>query len=100
MSNQEDKKIVHFNDMECIVIKKKYANGRIRLVLVDAKDGMQVANVTLNIETVPIIDDMVIIKDYRENKGIYTALLAAGIIKPYDRKIPIGFDYGLICFLN
>ena len=100
MNNSEDKRIVYFNDMECIIIKKKYLNGRIRLVLVDAKDGMQVANVTLNIETVPIIDDMVIVKDYRENEGVYTALLAAGIIKPCDRKIPIGFDYGLICFLN
>ena len=100
MSNQEDKKIVHFNDMECIVIKKKYANGRIHLSLVDTKDGMQVANVTLNIDSVPVIDDMVIIKNYRENEGVYTALLAAGVIKPCDRKIPIGLDYGLICFLK
>ena len=50
MNNSEDKRIVHFNDMECIIIKKKYLNGRIRLVLVDAEDGMQVANVTLNID--------------------------------------------------
>lgn len=100
MSSLEDKRIVHFNNMECIIVKKKYLNGRIHLSLVDVKDGMQAANVTLNIDTVPVIDDMVIIKDYRENAGIYTALLAAGIIKPCERKISVGFDYGLICFLS
>ena len=100
MNNSENKRIVYFNDIECTIVKKKYANGRIRLVLVDAKDGMQVANVTLNMFGVPVIEDMVIIKDYRENEGVYTALLAAGVIKPCDRKIPIGLDYGLICFLK
>lgn len=98
--NSQDKRIVHFNDMECIIVKKKYANGRIHVSLVDAKDFMPVANVTLNIDSVPVIDDMIIVKDYRENEGMYTALLAAGIIKPCDRKIPIGLDYGLICFLK
>lgn len=70
------------------------------MVLIDDKDGQQVANVTLNIDSVPVIDDMIIVKDYRENKGVYAALLACGVIKPCDRKIAIGFEYGFICFLN
>jgi hypothetical protein len=78
----------------------QYKNGRKGFQLIDLKDGMSVARCTINIDTIEVNENEGIIKDYAENKGMYNALLAANFIKPYYKRTPVGFEYGLICKLN
>lgn len=93
-------KAVDFSGCKCKAIIRPYNSGRIYMQLVDIEDGMPVARVTLDIDTLPIIDDMIIIKSYSENKGMYEALLSSGIIKPCERVYAVGFEFAKICFLN
>lgn len=93
-------KVINFQEYVCKAEIRPYCSGRIYMVLNDIEDGIQVARVTLDIASVPVIDDMIIVKSYRENEGMYEALLNAGIIKECGRKISVGNDFGLICFLN
>jgi hypothetical protein len=48
---------------------------------------------------VPVIENMVLIKSYGENEGIYESLLEAGIVNKCERKYPIGFENAHVCFL-
>jgi hypothetical protein len=54
---------------------------------------------TVNVPTIIIEDDEVIIKDYFENKGIYKALVDAGVISTAISKIDIGYGTSPICKL-
>ncbi len=95
----EDKEVL-FSGFECYIKIRPYNSGRIYMTLHDKEDGMQVARVTLDLDSVPHIPDLVIIKNYSENEGIYEALLKAGVIKECERKIRVGNEFGLVCFLN
>lgn len=93
--------VIEFNNVYCYLKFRTYMSGRLFVTLQDCLiPSEQVARITLDVDNVPIIDDMIIVKDYRENEGVYNALLEAKVILPCERKFPIGFDYGLICFLN
>ncbi len=93
-------KIIKFSGYECIATVRPYGSGHIYMQLIDIKDGHPVARASFNIDYVPVIENMILIKSYGENEGMYEALLEAGIVKKCDRKYPIGFDSAHVCFLN
>lgn len=95
-----ENKVVKFAGHECKPVIRPYTSGRIYMQLLDHEDGSPVARVTLDIDSIPVIDDMMIVKSYSENEGIYQSLLEAGIIKPAERKYAIGFEEAHICFFN
>jgi len=93
-------KLINYKGWDCVIAEGSYRNGRKYMILQESETGQPIARITLNLEEVPIMDDMIIVKDYAENEGIYKALLAADIIEECERKVSIGFNYGLICFLK
>ena len=91
-------KIVKFNGFNCIANVRPYGSGHVYMQLMDTEDGQPVARASLNIDYVPVIENMIIIKSYGENEGIYEALLEAGVISKCERKYPIGFESAHVCF--
>ena len=92
-------KIVKFNGFNCVASVRPYGSGHVYMQLIDTEDGHPVARVSLNIDYVPVIENMILIKSYGENEGVYEALLEAGIVNKCDRKYPIGFENAHVCFL-
>ena len=72
--------LVEFAGWKCKVIKTEYLNGQTGLRLVDDQDELPVATATVAVADIPVNNDQVIIKDYSENKGVFDALAAAGVI--------------------
>jgi len=95
-----DGKIVLLNGYECFIKVRPYNSGRIYMTLHDLKDGQQVARVTLDIDDIPHIDHLIIVKSYAENKGMYEALIEANIIEECTRKYAVGFEFAHVCFLK
>jgi hypothetical protein len=86
-----------FNNIECDVFFKSYNDtDRPRIVLMDPKTGQQVVNCTLNIKN-KVNTKYALIKDYKDNQGVYKALLDAKIISPTQRKIEVGFEEVFVC---
>lgn len=92
-------KIVDFNDTICKTEEFKYSTGVTGILLKNKDTNERVACATLNIEGVKLGVDEVIIKDYRENIGMYVALREAGVIDKARRPVPVGNNKGFICKL-
>jgi hypothetical protein len=93
------RRTVDFNNQKCFVEHGVYTSGRTRINLV-SKDGQQVASVTLDIPGKEKVPKMYIfVKDYRENKGVYSALLKANIIKAKKGSIEVGLEQAFVCEL-
>lgn len=84
-------KSVKFKEWACWLKVRRYSNGRIALTLVDQRDGEPVATATTNLPDEPLADDEVVIKDWSENTGMVTALVAAGVIEQPHRSVVTGF---------
>lgn len=95
MNNQT----VVFKDWTCNFKFGRYKSGRIQMSLIDVEDGMPVCSATLNVEELKYEDPYVIIKDYRENEGLYAALYLAGIVGPIIKGIDIGMETAYLCEL-
>lgn len=93
-------KVMTFNGMRCYLHVGLYPNSRIYLELRSCESGAFVSRLTFDMSNVPVIDEMVILKSYLDNDGVYELLLRENIILPCERKISIGNHFGLICFLN
>jgi len=101
LRKQLKKKNVVFAGFNCFIKIRPYNSGRIYMTLHDIEDNMQVARVTLDIDTIPHIDNLIIVKDYSENEGMYKALLDAKVILPCERKYVLTQNQlALICFLD
>jgi len=94
------KPIVKFLGYECVVEKHKYANGRPALELIDAGNGEPITTATVNLPHLPAGPNRVFIKDYSENEGILSALVAAGIVKPTGETVQSGFVEVPVCELQ
>jgi hypothetical protein len=90
-------KLIFDNEILTTAIQK-YPNGRTRIQLFD-QDGFPYMTATINVPTIVLENDEVIIKDYFENKGIYKALVDAGIISTAISKIDVGYGTSPICKL-
>lgn len=99
--NNKEKIDLQLGQLVCNPLFFRYRSGRLGFRLLEKETGSIFATCTLNLDSkINHHDDEVIIKDYSENKGMYQALLNIGFIHPYTRKIPIGFEFGLVCRVN
>lgn len=79
---------IKFGKWNCNLVKARYENNRIALVLENADypehddDPSPIATATVNLPEYPLADDEVIIKDYSENKGMLQCLMNYKIIGP------------------
>ena len=94
-------KTVTFKEWDCVVEESTYFDGRVALLLNDAKDGSRIAVATVNIPEVPIeTDDIIFIKDYAENKGMLQVLTEAGIVTPTKEFVKSGHVKIPICIYH
>jgi hypothetical protein len=91
-----------FDGMKLTVEKRHYTNGRVALVLVDPNgefgpEDYMVA--TVNLPDVELKEGEVVVKDYSENEGIFSALKEAGIVSEPVRWVHTGFVKCPVCKL-
>lgn len=67
-----------FNNFRCTLLKNKYRNGRLALMLMDQESGEPVVKATVNLPTVELDEDHVIIDP--KHVGLVEALQQAEII--------------------
>lgn len=91
---------VRFKSWTCLVRKRQHDNGRPALQLIDAEDGSPIATATVNLPDVALGRNQVAIKDYSENEGILSALVAAGVVKPTGEMVRSGYVEVPICELQ
>jgi hypothetical protein len=82
-----------------VAFKAYHDSDRPRIVLIDPITDQHLLNCTINIKT-KVDVKYALIKDYKENEGVYQSLLNAKIIKPSQGHIEIGLEKALICELN
>lgn len=90
--------MVEFAGFKCEIQIRKYQSGYKAITLIDQEDSMPVATATVNVEG--LTSDEVAIKDYSENKGMYDALLNAGVITPKHKELSTGYVNVPVCFLT
>ena len=78
----------------------KYANGRIRIHLIDAVDNEPYATATTNLPEVLLLDNEVFVKDYSENEGVLEFLTTNNIVVPTDKWATSGFVDVQVCVVN
>lgn len=93
-------KEVKFAGYDCIIKKTKYMNNNnLALVLLDKETGEMVARVTVNTEQ-KFPDDVALVKDYSENKGMLESIKNAGIVEEVIGYAPLGFVIAPIVKFN
>jgi hypothetical protein len=90
---------VRFQGWDCELRFQAYGNGRQGIVLVDARDGQDVAVATVNVPGALLGEKQVLIKDYSENEGMLQALERAGIVKATGQTVRSGFATIPVCDL-
>jgi hypothetical protein len=92
--------VVDFRGYKCVVVLRRYSNGRHALRLRDANTGELVATASVNIPDTPMAANEVAIKDWSENEGMLDALVRAGIVSLPVRTVPTGYVSAHVCTLN
>lgn len=80
---------VRFKQWDCIARLQRYGNGRPAILLVDAEDFSPIAKATVNVQSVALSADEVIVKDYAENEGMLSALIQAGLVFDTGRTVSL-----------
>jgi hypothetical protein len=89
---------VVFRGWACRIERGTYgATQRIALQLTDRTNGEPVAVATVHMPDLSLAPDEVVIKDYSENEGMLDALVAAGVISPPLRTIPLQYVTLYVC---
>lgn len=89
MAEVEKKHMVHFKQWECEVVKLSYQqDDSIALQLINDPDG-PIATATVYLKDLPLKGDLVWIKTWSENEGIFEALEEAGIIMNFFREVDV-----------
>ena len=78
----------------------KYANGRIRINLIDNSDNQPYATATTNLPEVLLLDNEVFVKDYSENEGVLEFLTTNNIVVPTDKWATSGHVDVQVCVVN
>ena len=73
-----------------IINAGSYANGRRAIRIVDAEDSAAVMTATVNMPDVDLKEGEIIIKDYSENEGCLSFLVANGVVSPAIRWVDHG----------
>ena len=88
-----------FMQWDCEVQRLEYPGGRTALVLIDARDGDQVATVTVNLPDQPLGANEVFVKDWSENDGMVAAMERAGILRNTGEYVRAGYVVAPKCEL-
>lgn len=91
---------IKFRNYDCIIHKSAYINNdRTAIYLIDAETSEPILTATVNVVDEIIEDDEVIIKNYSENDGILTTLVANGIVSLPIRFVNMGHVTVPVCKL-
>jgi hypothetical protein len=100
-AHQEDEmsaRRVQFRGWLCRVERASYGHtDRIALPLYDVHDGSPVAVATVHMPELALAADEVVIKDYSENEGMLSLLVAEGIVSPPLRAVQSGYVVLYVC---
>lgn len=77
-----------------------YSSGRIGIKLIHSKTGSQFGVATVNLDNQSVQRNIVLIKSYDSNKGLYECLLKNNIIKTFKSKAKLGHNEIHVCELN
>ena len=89
---------VTFRGWACRVERADYGGtGRIALPLYAVEDGSPVAVATLHMPALSLAADEVVVKDYSENEGLLSLLVAAGVVSPPLREVQRGYVTLYVC---
>lgn len=91
------KQFYYGEDLVSIEIES-YENGRPAICLYDT-GGEPFATATINVEEYEVALDKVVIKDYSENRGVYTFLLQNNVILPFESVHTLMYDKAPVCQL-
>ena len=91
---------IQFKQWNCTLEFGKYANDRVAIELIDIDNGEPVAVATVNIPEAKISNDMIIIKNYSENAGMYEAFLNNGLIERSIESVRTGFVVCPVCIMT
>ena len=89
---------VTFLNTRCRLQFSRYANGRLAIQLHDDR-GEPFATATINVPTMPLAEDQVLIKDYGENEGLLMALEEAGVVRTTGVRCRLGYVQADVCRL-
>lgn len=89
---------VTFLNTRCQLQFSRYANGRLAIQLHDDR-GEPFATATINVPTMPLAEDQVLIKDYGENEGLLMALEEAGVVRTTGVRCRLGYVQADVCHL-
>ncbi len=89
---------VTFLNTRCRLQFSRYANGRLAIQLHDDR-GEPFATATINVPTMPLAEDQVLIKDYGENEGLLMALEEAGVVRTTGVRCRLGYVQADVCHL-
>lgn len=103
------KKIISvvFNGIKTFLVKDRYNDGKTLLNLISSEDiekqnisiGDLIIRITINIPSVKLEENEVIINEANENTGILKILIKNKIVKPTGKIIETGFGQAQICQL-
>jgi len=89
---------VEFGGWMCRVERARYGGtDRIALPLYAVEDGSPVAVATLHVPALSLAADEVVIKDYSENAGMLSLLVAAGVVSTPLREVQSGYVTLYVC---
>ena len=88
------KDTIKFKDKNWKIEHFLYFNKRKGILLVEVENEKNSFNATINISSVRVAEDSVIIKDHDYNKGLLNVLVQEGIVS--KQNIPITFGYNKV----
>jgi hypothetical protein len=85
---------VKFKDRTFRVEKYEYGNGRVALVLENVnKEPDDYIKATINVPSVHLSEEQVLIKTWAENEGLLEVLEAAGVVSVENRAFELKDSY-------
>ncbi|MBZ9714453.1 hypothetical protein [Deinococcus multiflagellatus] len=87
---------LHRDDQHLDIKIKRYASGDLAILLEAQGEPWAVASMSLP----GLAPDEVAIKDYSENEGMLSDLLAAGVVEQPHRHLAAGFVQAPVCRLT
>jgi len=88
---------VFFMGERCTLEWGWYAKPRNRRLQLWASDGpMATASINPDVQLVP---SLIAIKDFRENAGVLSALIAAGVVEDTGEYVRAGYELANVCRL-
>ena len=107
LSKKQKIKTIVFNGIKTFLVKDKYNDGKTLLNLISSENiekqnvsiGDLIIRITINIPSVILEKDEIIVNENNENRGILKILVKEKIVEPTVKFIETGFGQAQICKL-